>query len=163
MARGGIEVKMKNKYGFTLIEIMITVGIVGLLATMATLALRTAHKRALCKQAEGELQMISSAALRLAWDSSRWPNTALRTQPGSTEIWDISLASAGLADNDGSYDDWQGPYYRGTTMDPWGNPYFFDPDYRINGVDRVVVGSFGPNGVGQNVYDSDDIYVLLDD
>ena len=154
---------MKKKHGFTLVEIMITVAIIGMLATMSALALRTAHKRALIKQAEGEVEMISMAALRLAWDSSRWPNRALRTQPGSTEIWDISVASAGIAANDGSYADWEGPYYRGTTTDPWGNPYFFDPDYRINGVDRVVVGSFGPNGVGQNVYDSDDIKVLLDD
>lgn len=155
--------KMKRTHGFTLVEIMIVVAIVGLLATVATYAVRTAHKKALSRKAEGELEMIAMAALRLAWDTGRWPNTALRTQPGSTEIWNISVASAGLADNDGSYVEWQGPYYVGTATDPWGNPYFFDPDYRINGVDHVVVGSFGPNGVGRNVYDSDDVYVLLDD
>ncbi|MFT5473692.1 MAG: hypothetical protein ACI856_002024, partial [Kiritimatiellia bacterium] len=29
------------------------------------------------------------------------------------------------------------------------------------GVFEKVVGSFGPNGVGRNRYDSDDIYVLV--
>lgn len=163
MAHGENEMKMKNKHGFTLVEIMVAIGIVGLLATMATYGLRTAYKKALIRQSEGELQMIATAALQMAWDTSRWPNKALRTNPGSTEIWDISYASAGLGDTDGSYDEWKGPYFKGNTTDPWGNPYFFDPDYLVDGVMRVVIGSFGPNGVGRNVYDSDDIYVLLDD
>ena len=46
--------------------------------------------------------------------------------------------------------------------DPWGSDYFFDPDYRINGVMWPVVGSFGPNRVGPNQYDSDDIYYIVD-
>ncbi|HSR87713.1 MAG TPA: prepilin-type N-terminal cleavage/methylation domain-containing protein [Pontiella sp.] len=154
---------MKNRHGFTLLEIMVTIGILGLLTVMATYALRTARTKAYIRQAEGDLQMLATATLQLAWDTSRWPNKALRTQPGSTEIWNISIAAAGLEGTDGTYDEWKGPYFAGNIMDPWGNPYFFDPDYRVNGVDRVVVGSFGPNGVGRNLYDSDDIYVLLDD
>lgn len=142
---------------------MITVGIVGLLASLASYAVLTAHKKALIKQAEGELQMIATGTLKMAWDTSRWPNKTLRTQPGSVEIWNLAVSSSGLLANDGSYTDWKGPYYSGSTKDPWGHPYFFDPDYIIGGVNRIVVGSFGPNGVGQNVYDSDDIKVLLDD
>jgi hypothetical protein len=50
-------------------------------------------------------------------------------------------------------------------LDPWGHPYFFDTDYDIDpsgGVtNAAVIGSFGPNGVGQNVYDSDNIYIKL--
>ena len=154
---------MKQKKGFTLVEIMVVIGILGMLAGMAAYVVSSARTRAYIRQAEGDLEMIATAALQLAWDTSRWPNKALRTQPGSTEIWNISTASAGLEGTDGSYDEWKGPYFAGNTLDPWGNPYFFDPDYRVNGVMRVVVGSFGPNGVGPNAYDSDDIYVLLDD
>jgi len=47
-------------------------------------------------------------------------------------------------------------------QDPWGNNYFFDTDYDVNGVGtRAVVGSYGPNGVGNNLYDSDDIYYVV--
>lgn len=154
---------MKNKSGFTLIEIMVTVAVVGLLASLAGLAIHKAHRSALLKQTETELQFMSAAVLQMAWDTGMWPNKALRNNPGSVEVWSISPASAGLLQTDGSYNNWRGPYYEGAILDPWGNPYFFDPDYLIEGVNHVVIGSFGPNGLGPNLYDSDDLYVLLDD
>jgi len=154
---------MKKTEGFTLIEISITVSIIGLLAALAAIAVTRAHQSALNKQASGELQFLSASILQMAWDTGKWPNKALRTNPGSTEIWALGGKAVGLTQTDGSYNNWKGPYYEGSLVDPWGHPYFFDPDYLIKGVNHVVVGSFGPNGVGRNLYDSDDIYVLLDD
>ncbi len=154
---------MKKGNGFTLVEIMITVSIIGLLGGLAGYAILRTHRKALCKQAESELNFLSTSILNLAWDSGKWPNKALRTESGSIEVWNLNTASTGLLSTDGTYGDWKGPYYEGAVLDPWGNPYFFDPDYTVKGVQRVVVGSFGPNGVGQNKYDSDDIIVLLDD
>jgi len=154
---------MKTKNGFTLIEIVITVGIISILGSLAALAVTKSHRKALLEQAETELNIMSAAILNMAWDTSRFPNKNLRTAPGSLEIWDLSVAEAGLLKSDGTYDNWKGPYYEGALLDPWGNPYFFDPDYRIDGVDRTVVGSFGPNRQGRNLYDEDDIYILLDD
>jgi len=46
-------------------------------------------------------------------------------------------------------------------LDPWGKDYFFDTDYNIDSEWVVVIGSFGQNGVGQNVYDSDDVVEVL--
>ncbi len=154
---------MKRRRGFTLIEILVTMSIITLVASMATYAVLAASRKARIKQATTELQILSAAALQLAWDTGRWPNQAVRTTPGSTEIWDIAPASVGLMAPHAAFINWKGPYYEGSLRDPWGNPYFFDPDYMVKGVNRVVVGSFGPNGVGRNLYDSDDIYVLLDD
>lgn len=154
---------MKKRNGFTLIEIMVVVAVVGLLAALASLAVTKSHQKAIQKQVETELQILSAATLQLAWDTGRWPNKARRNNPGSTEIWQISMASAGLMATDGSYDNWKGPYYEGSLLDPWGNPYFFDPDYFEGGIARIVVGSFGPNGQGRNVYDSDNKYEYLDD
>ena len=153
---------MKRR-GFTLIEIMVVVGIIGLLAGIGIPAVLKGRQYSKIKRAQTELEMISAATLQLAWDTGKWPNARLRNNGGSAEIWDISPSRCGLMDTDGSYNDWKGPYYGGETMDPWGNPYFFDPDYRVDGANRVVVGSFGPNGVGKNQYDRDDVYVLLDD
>lgn len=151
-----------KKNGFTLVEISVVTLIIGLLASLGTMAITTSVKNSRIKQAKTELAMISAAVLQLAWDTGKWPNGRRRTNGGSTEKWDISSASCGLVDTDGSYNKWKGPYYDGENIDPWGNPYFFDPDYRIDGVMRVVIGSFGPNGSGQNIYDSDNVYVLLD-
>jgi prepilin-type N-terminal cleavage/methylation domain-containing protein len=152
-----------KKSGFTLIEIMVVVGIVGFLAALGTLAITKAITNGRIKGATTELEILSAATLQLAWDTGYWPNKTKRTAGGSVEIWDISPVSCGLEGTDGSYGKWKGPYYEGAVQDPWGNNYFFDPDYRIDGVDRVVVGSFGPNGRGPNTYDSDNIYILLDD
>ena len=38
---------------------------------------------------------------------------------------------------------------------------FIDEDYEIDGVDYVGIGSFGPNRVGQNLFDGDDILIIL--
>ena len=152
-----------NKYGFTSIEISVVTIIIGLLAALGSLAVLRGVEASRIKNTETELEMLGAAVLQLAWDTGRWPNGAVRTAGGSREIWNVSPASSGLLDTDGNYNNWQGPYYDGALVDPWGNGYFFDPDYRINGVNRVVIGSFGPNGVGRNQYDADDIYVLLDD
>ena len=46
-------------------------------------------------------------------------------------------------------------------LDPWGNPYFLDTDYHTGGDCVVAIGSFGPNGVGQNLYDEDDIIYVI--
>lgn len=151
------------KKGFTLVEIMITVSVIGLLAALCTYGVTQGRKNARINEAKVELEMLSAAVLQLAWDTGYWPNRALRTRPGSTEIWDISGDQNGLEGSDGFFRNWKGPYYDEAVEDPWGNPYFFDPDYRVDGVMRIVVGSFGPNGRGRNEYDSDDIYVLLDD
>jgi prepilin-type N-terminal cleavage/methylation domain-containing protein len=152
-----------KKRGFTFIEIMIVTSVVGLMAALASMLVVSGINKSRISKATVELNMISAGVLQLAWDSGRWPNAQARTSAGSVEIWDISGDSSGILGSNGSYNDWRGPYYGETTIDPWGNPYFFDPDYKIDGVDRIVVGSFGPNGKGRNLYDSDDIYVLLDD
>ncbi len=151
-----------KKRGFTLVEIMVVVGIIGLLAGIGVPAILKGVQSSRIKEARIELEMISTAGLQLAWDTGKWPNGQPRTAGGSAERWDISEARCGLLGTDGTYNEWKGPYYDGEIKDPWGNPYFFDPDYLVDGVMRVAVGSFGPNGVGRNRYDSDDVYILLD-
>jgi len=157
-----------KKSGFTLVEIAVVTMIIGLLATLGSLAIMRGIQGSRIKNAQAELEIISTAVLQLAWDTGKWPNGQPRIAGGSTEMWDVSEDRCGLLDTDGNYGKWKGPYYDGPIKDPWGNPYFFDPDYRHREKDgtvrnAVVVGSFGPNGSGRNLYDSDDVYVLLDD
>ena len=153
--------KHRRRAGFTLAETMIVILIIGILTLMVTTSIQKSRRDGQLKKAESELEIISSAVEQLAWDTGMMPRALNRVTPGSSECWDLATDDAGLVGTDGDFSNWKGPYIRAIDLDPWGNPYFFDPDYRINGEDKMVVGSFGPNGVGRNRYDSDDIYVLV--
>lgn len=146
-----------------MLEIMIVLGAIGLLSLIAIPSYKKARDRSRAETAKGELQLIAAAVRQLTWDTGKWPSGQPLATPGSAETWDLVPNSAGLLGATATFTSagWRGPYLRTITKDPWGNPYFFDPDFRISGTDRIVVGSFGPNGVGRNLYDSDDIYVLL--
>ena len=67
----------------------------------------------------------------------------------------------GLAATDGTYPNWRGPDYDGPFRDTWGNNYFFDEDYDLNGTTVAAIGSYGPNGEGLNQYDDDDIVLII--
>jgi general secretion pathway protein G len=163
-ARDMADVVKRAEAGYTLVEIMIVIAIIGLLAMVGTLATIKTRKNVNINEATVQLEMVSAAVLELAWDTGRYPNQSRRNSTDSNdEVWDLTGSDAGLLSTDGGFtDNWDGPYLDEVPDDPWGNPYFFDPDYRINGANRIVVGSFGPNGVGRNKYDSDDIYVIID-
>jgi type II secretory pathway pseudopilin PulG len=143
---------------------MITVAVIGTLLMVAVPSFRKVRRESKIEQARSRVEVLAAAIKRLAWDTGRWPGAIARNTAGNQEVWDLTTQAAGLVDGDVSvYKNWQGPYIRAIANDPWGQPYFFDPDYRVDGENRVVVGSFGPNRQGRNLYDSDDIYVLLDD
>lgn len=123
---------MKNKKsGFTLIEIMVAVVIIGLLAGMGTLAVSKTIENYRNKTVDVELEIISTAVLKLAWDTGKWPNGTPRSGQ-SGEVVPISATSAGLMSDSGRVfgDEWKGPYYDGEAIDPWDDDYVFDPNYK---------------------------------
>jgi hypothetical protein len=65
---------------------------------------------------------------------------------------------------------WNGPYIGASTLaDPWGMSYFFDPDYapyrncagQTEQTTGTTILSFGPNKIGINVYDCDDVFLMI--
>jgi hypothetical protein len=110
-------------------------------------------------------QAVACPTSKVDHDTGFWPdrNPAGVAFTGSVnEVWDLSDSDARLSANgDSFFPDWQGPYLSGPFQDPWGHDYFFDADYEINGVKTAVVGSFGPNGCCQNVYDDDNIILII--
>jgi len=151
-----------GRAGFTLIELMIVIVCIGLLTSIAVPVYSKARNSSRIRQAEADLQIISAGILQLAYDTGLWPGRLARNSTHNPELWDLSVARAGLIATDGLFPNWQGPYVPSIPRDPWGANYFFDPDYTAGSRVRVVVGSFGPNGNGRNIYDSDNIFVLLD-
>jgi len=155
-----------EKKGFTIIEILVVIGIIAFLATIVMGGSHYAKVYANQTKAESDVATIAKAIDTLALDTRQWPGhqtvyVACSGSCDNNEIANLFLPSSGLKSTDGSFPNWNGPYMQVLTMDPWGNNYFMDTDYEIDGETKAVVGSYGPNGVGLNQYDGDDIVQVI--
>ncbi len=122
---------MKTKRGFTLIELMLVVIIIGVLVSMVAPRLAGRSEEARIAAAKADINANVSVALDLfELDNGKYPATeeglsALRTKPGSAS-------------------NWKGPYLKKEPVDPWGQKYTYrspgghNPDYDLY--------SYGPDG-----------------
>jgi len=167
-------IKNYNKKGFTLIELLVVIGIIGILAGIVLVSLGRAKERANIAKAKMEARNIYNAFIILEADTGEWPGhqEPFKVNQGDTNeicpdgcTYSLSDNRAGLVGTDGDYPNWSGPYLNEIPKDPWGHEYFFDTDYDIQpGAGEkwaVVLGSYGPNGVGNNQYDSDDVIYVI--
>ena len=111
--------------GFTLIEILVVMAIIGMLAVMVAPNIFNQQGGA---RRDAALSQIS--ALEAALDTYRLD---LGQYPDSLE---------GLVENDSGRAAWNGPYLRREVpLDPWGNEYVYDSDGR-----GFTLVSNGPDG-----------------
>ena len=154
----------KNSHGFSLMEVMTAIAIVGVLSAIAIPSYMRHRQKGLIGRATGDLKALQRKIQDLGHDTGMWPGKVIAgdLDVSGTEFEDLSGPAMGLDSTDGGYPDWQGPYWTGPFTDPWGTNFFIDIDYHLpDGREVPVVGSYGPNKCCKNDYDDDDIIVLL--
>jgi hypothetical protein len=159
----------KHSRGITFFELILIISFIALIIIVLGLILSRTGKSTQTAAVHATLKQIANAVSMLDEDTGQWPNHlprgSIQSGKSGNELWDLTVASAGIVISDGTYPEWKGPYLRDLRLDPWENKYFFDPDYDIDPTSgetwAAVVGSFGPNGKGKNIYDSDNIFEVI--
>ncbi|HTW89642.1 MAG TPA: type II secretion system major pseudopilin GspG [Candidatus Binataceae bacterium] len=118
--------------GFTLIEIMVVILILGLLATIVVQSLRGSIDKAKRTKAEADISSLKTALDRYYLDNGSYPTT----DQGLQAL--ISAPTSGQIPT--NYE--QGGYIERVPPDPWGHAYFYQSDG--NG---YILKSFGADGV----------------
>jgi general secretion pathway protein G len=117
--------------GFTLIELMVVILIIGLLATIVVQNLRGATDKAKRVKAQADIAQIKSGLDRYYLDAGSYPTS------------DQGLSALVATPTGGNIPkDWQGPYLEKIPPDPWGNAYFYQSDGN-----SYTLKSFGADGV----------------
>jgi general secretion pathway protein G len=123
--------RRSNQDGFTLIEIMVVILILGLLATIVVQSLRGATDKAKRVKAQADIAEIKTGLDRYYLDVGSYPTSdqglqALVTPPQTGNV-------------PANYE--AGGYLQSIPKDPWGNPYFYQSDGN-----SYVLKSFGADG-----------------
>ncbi len=114
--------RRQQQAGFTLIEIMVVILILGLLATLVVQSLRGATDKAKRTKAMADIAELKTALDRYYIDNGSYPTgdqglQALVTPPATQR----ADATGGGAGEDSSY-------IRRIPNDPWNNPYVYQSD-----------------------------------
>jgi general secretion pathway protein G len=106
--------RLRQQQGFTLIEIMVVILILGLLATLVVQSLRGATDKAKRTKAMADIAELKTALDRYYIDNGSYPSTAQGLQAL------VTPPSQNGSDPDG--------YVRRVPNDPWNNPYVYQSD-----------------------------------
>lgn len=131
--------RLRGQAGFTLIEILVVVLILGLLAALVTQQVMSAGDRGRVGAAKAEIKTLESAVRTFRLDNGRYPSAS----EGLAALKPPPPADLPNYDPEG--------YMDRVKADPWGNPYVYLSDGR-----SFEIVSLGRDGVeGGDSYDAD--------
>jgi len=128
--------RARRAAGFTLIEIMVVVVIIGLLAAFIVPQVMGRVDEARITKVKGDIQMLETALSMYRLDTARFPTT------------DQGLVALVKKPDDPSVRNWKsGGYLSRVSKDPWGNDYRYAyPGQRGREYDLYSVGPDGQEG-----------------
>jgi general secretion pathway protein G len=128
---------LNRQEGFTLIELIVVVIIIGLLSGLVLPQFIKQSEKATAKAAKAQIELLGTALDTFRLDVSRYPTSqeglqALTQKPGGVDRWD-------------------GPYLKkGVPNDPWGKPYIYKSPGDHGPYDILSYGADGVPGGEEN-------------
>lgn len=133
--------RLRSQHGFTLLEIIVVIVIIGLLATVVVQNLAGEVDKARVTKAQADVRTLESALSMYKLDNFHYPTTeqglrALSERPGSQP----------------EARNWRtGGYITALPADPWGNPYQYLSPGQHGAIDVFSLGADGKvGGDGEN-------------
>ncbi len=126
-----------KRNGFTLVELLVVMVILGLLAALVVPRYVAREKKGRVQAARVQIELLGQALDQFRLDTGRYPTTA--------EGLNALVTNPGVPG-------WDGPYLKkGVPLDPWGRPYIYISPGQHGDYDLLSYGADGaPGGEGEN-------------
>lgn len=137
MNRNSILKKRKNSAGFSLVELMVVISIIGLLSTIVAVNVLKNKGKAAAQKCLADFKAFDDAIILYHNDCGQFPSS----------LEDLIQGSA---------DGWDGPYIKGgpkALLDPWKRPYIYSFQGGSGDTPYVIMsygGDGAPGGDGEN-------------